>query len=78
MINTVLVNPQLYWKLAGRKNSGFPKTFFGGNLFAFVQYLRLQLQPQNENFKNYNSILVTVKHQNWLDALPLLKAIFIE
>ena len=45
MINKVLVNPQFYWKLAGRKNSGFKKTFLGGNLFAFVQYLPLQLQP---------------------------------
>ena len=55
----------------GKKNSEFPKTFFGGISFCICR-ISLQPQPQNpnKNIKNYSSILAIVNHRNWLDDSP--------
>ena len=61
----------------GRKSkTQFPKTFFGGYLFAFVEYLcNCSPKIKTKNIKNYSSILAIVNHRNWLDDSPPLIAL---
>ena len=63
----------LLWFWREEQNSEFPKFFFGGYLFVFVEYLcNRSPKIKTKNVKNYNSILVTVNHRNWLDDSPPL------
>ena len=51
-----------FWR---EQNSEFPKSFFGGFLFVFVEYLcNRSPKIKTKNVKNYNSILVTANHRN--------------
>ena len=70
----------LYSKLLGllrfwweEQNSESPKTFFGGYLLVFVEYLcNRNPKIKTKNIKNYSSILTIVNHWNWLhNLLPL-------
>ena len=55
------------------QNSEFPKTFFGGYLFAFVKYLcNRNPKIKTKNIKNCSSILTIINHWNWLDGSPPL------
>ena len=57
--------------LREEQNSAFPKTFFGGHLFVFVEYLcNRSPKIKTKNIKNYSSILAIVNHRNWLDDSP--------
>ena len=61
------------WFWREEQNSKFPKTFFGGHLFVFVEYLcNRSPKIKTKNIKNYSSILAIVNHWNWLDDLPPL------
>ena len=63
----------LLWFWREEQNLEFLKTFFGGYLFVFVEYLRNRSHKINtKNIKNYSSILAIVNHQNWLDDSPHL------
>ena len=56
--------------LAEEQNSEFPKTFFGGYLFVFVEYFcNRSLKVKTKNIKNCSLILAIVNHRNWLDAV---------
>ena len=47
------------------------KTFFGGYLFVFVEYLcNRSPNTKTKNIKNYSSILALVNHRNWPDDSP--------
>ena len=60
--------------LAEEQNSEFSKTFFGGCLFVFVEYLcNRSPKIKTKNIKNYSSILAIVNRRNWLDDSPPLK-----
>ena len=64
----------LLWFWREDQNSEFPKTFFGGYLFVFVEYLcNRSSKIKTKNIKNYSSILAIVNHWNWLDDSPPLK-----
>ena len=55
------------------QNSEFPKTFFGGQLFVFIEYLcNRSPKIKTKNIKNYSLILAIVNHWNWLDDSPPL------
>ena len=61
----------LLWFLREEQNSEFPKSFFGGHLFAFVEYLcNRSPKIKTKNIKKYSSILSIVNHRNWLDDSP--------
>ena len=63
----------LLWFWREDQNSEFPKTFFGGHLFVFVEYLcNRSSKIKTKNIKNYSSILAIVNHWNWLDDSPPL------
>ena len=48
-----------------KQNSEFPKTFFGGYLFVFVEYLcKRSPKIKAKYIKNYSSILAIVHHRN--------------
>ena len=65
------------WFWREEQNSEFPKTFFGGYLFVFVEYLcNRSLKIKTKNIKNYSSILAIVNHRNWLDDSPPLSQKF--
>ena len=67
------------WFWREEQNSEFPKTFFGGYLFAFVEYLCNRCPKiKTKSTKNYSSILAIVNHRNWLDDSPPLSFIFFE
>ena len=76
----VLPKPQfskllgLLWFWREEQRSEFPKTFFGGYLFAFVEYLcNCSPKIKIKNIKNFIAILTIVNHRNWLDdSLPLI------
>ena len=56
------------------ENSEFPKTFFAGYLFVFVEYLyNRSPKIETKNIKNYSSILAIVNYRNWLDDSPPLR-----
>ena len=64
----------LLWFWREEQNSEFPKTFFGGYLFAFVEYLcNCSLKIKTKNIKNYSLILAIINHRNWLDDSPPVK-----
>ena len=55
------------------KTQSFQKTFSGGYLFVFVEYLcNRSPKIKTKNIKNYSSILAIVNQWNWLDDLPPL------
>ena len=59
--------------LAGKTKLRVSKNFFGGYLFAFIEYLcNCSLKIKTKNIKNYSSILAIVNHRNWLDNSPPL------
>ena len=61
--------------LAGRTKLRVSKSFFGGYLFVFVEYLcKRSPKIKTKNIKNYSSILAIVNHRNWLDDSPPLNA----
>ena len=63
------------WFWRENQNSEFPKTFFGGHLFVFVEYLcKRSLKIKTKNIKKYSSILAIVNHRNWLDDSPPLRS----
>ena len=56
-----------------REQTQVPKKILEGYLFAFVKYHYSRIPKMRAKyFKNYVSILVIVKHQNWLDDSPHL------
>ena len=59
-----------FWR--EEQNSEFPKTFFAGYFFVFIEYLcNRSPKIKTKNIKNYSSILTIVNHWNWLgDSLP--------
>ena len=60
-----------FWR--EEQNSEFPKTFFGGYLFAVVEYLcNRSSKIKTKRMKNYSSILAILNHRNWLDDSPPL------
>ena len=62
------------WFWLEEQNSEFPKTFFGGYLFVFVEYLSKRIPKiKTKNIKNYSSILAIVNHRNWPDDSPPIK-----
>ena len=64
----------LLWFWREKQNSEFPKTFFGGYLFAFIEYLcNRSLKIKTKSIKNYSSILTIINHWNWLDDSTPLK-----
>ena len=64
----------LLWFWREEQNAEFPKTFFGGYIFAFVEYLcNRTLKIKTKNIKNYSLILAIINHRNWLDDSPPLK-----
>ena len=66
----------LLWFWREEQNSEFPKTFFGGYLFVFVEYhCNRSPKIKTKNIKNCSSILAIVNHQNWLDDSPPLTRI---
>ena len=66
----------LLWFWREEQNSEFPKTFFGGYLFVFVEYLcNRSLKITTKNIKNYKSILAIINYRNWLDNSPPLSFI---
>ena len=61
--------------LSGRTKLRISKSFFGGYLFVFVEYLcKRSPKIKTKNIKNYSSILAIVNHRNWLDDSPPLNA----
>ena len=63
----------LLWFWRKEQNSEFPKTFFGGYLFVFVEYLCSRSPKiKTKNIKNYSTILAIVNHRNWLEDSPPL------
>ena len=78
-ILTLLFSPKpqfsigLLWFWREEQNSEFSKSFLGGYLFVFVEYLcDRSSKIETKNTKNYSSILAIVNHRNWLDDLPPL------
>ena len=79
-LSFVLPKPQfsillgLLWFWREEQNPEFPKTFFGGYLFVFVEYF-CDRSPKIKTkiIKNCSSILTIVNHRNWLDdSQPLM------
>ena len=65
------------WFRREEQNPEFPKTFFGGYVFAFVEYLcNCSLKINTKNIKNYRSILAIINHCNTLDDSQPLKTRF--
>ena len=63
----------LLWFWREEQNLEFPKTFFGGYLFVFVEYLRDRSPKiKTKYIKNCSSILTVVNLRNWLNELPPL------
>ena len=71
----LIVRELWFWR--EEQNSEFPKTFYGGYLFVFVEYLcNGSHKIKTKNIKNYSSILAIVNHRNWLDdSQPLSKCL---
>ena len=66
------------WFWREEQNSLFPKTFFGGHLFVFVEYLcNRSPKIKTKNIKNYSSILTIVNYRKWLDDSPPLRLNFL-
>ena len=64
----------LLWFWREEQNSEFPKTFFGGYLFVFVEYVyNRSPKIKTKNIKHYSPILAIVNYRNWLDDSPLLR-----
>ena len=52
--------------MAGRTKLRVSKNFFGGYVFAFVEYLcNCSLKIKTKKIKNYSSILAIINHRNW-------------
>ena len=67
----------LLWFWREQQNSEFPKTFSGGYLLAFVEYLcNRSPKIKTTNIKNYSSISAIVNQRNWLDDSPPLSCNF--
>ena len=65
----------LLWFWREVQNSQFSKTFFGGYLLVFVEYLcNCSPKFKTKRIKNYSSILAIVNHRNWLDNSRPLRA----
>ena len=62
------------WFWREDQNSELPKTFSGGHLLVFVEYLcKRNPKIKTKNIKNCSSILAIVNHRNWLDDSPPLR-----
>ena len=60
------------------QNSEFPKHFFGGYLFVFVEYLcNRSFKIKTKTIKSYVSILTIVNHRNWQDDSHSLTAVYV-